>query len=110
MSDKDVLVRLLARHSVKRGSFILASGKTSTVYVDARLTTMHPEGMRLVGFLGLERIRSLDWKADSIGGLTLGADPVSFAISYSTAGSSSSIRAFTVRKEPKIHGTGNLIE
>src|SRR5688572_23383687 len=110
MSDRDTLVQLLIRQSVKRGSFVLASGKTSTVYVDARLTTMHPEGMRLIGSLGIERIRSLNWKPDSIGGLTLGADPVSYAISYSTAGSSSSIRAFTVRKEPKIHGTGNLIE
>jgi len=48
MSDRDTLVQLLIRQSVKRGSFVLASGKTSTVYVDARLTTMHPEGMRLI--------------------------------------------------------------
>lgn len=50
------------------------------------------------------------WAPDSIGGLTLGADPVSFAISYASAASSRILRAFTVRKEAKNHGTGNLIE
>jgi len=46
----------------------------------------------------------------AIGGLTLGADPISYAISYASAGSSAALRAFTVRKEAKAHGTGKLIE
>jgi len=104
------LRQLLAERSVKSGSFILASGKASTLYVDARLTTMSPEGMVLIGSLGLERIETAGWKPDSIGGLTLGADPVAFAISYASAGTASPLRAFTVRKEPKAHGTASLIE
>jgi orotate phosphoribosyltransferase len=112
MSDTEQakLERLLIERSVRHGNFVLASGKTSTVYVDVRLTTMSPEGMVLIGSLALERINSMAWNPDSVGGLTLGADPVAFAISYSSAPYSAPIRAFTVRKEAKTHGTGNLIE
>lgn len=110
MSDIDELKRLLIEQSVRMGNFVLASGKTSTVYVDARLTTMNPAGMLLIGKLGLERIRTAGWTPDSVGGLTLGADPVAFAVSHASATDARPIRAFTVRKEAKAHGTGNLIE
>ncbi len=70
---------------------------------------MSPEGLKLIGALGLARIRE-SWKAESIGGLTLGADPISYAISYASATTDSPLRAFTVRKEAKTHGTGKLIE
>ena len=110
MNNLESLKRLLMERSVKTGHFVLASGKTSNIYIDARLTTMSPEGMRLIGTLALEKIQSAGWNPDSIGGLTLGADPVSFAISYASADTEKPLRAFTVRKEPKTHGTGNLIE
>ena len=112
MSDTDQkkLERILMERSVRHGNFILASGKSSTVYVDVRLTTMSPEGMALIGSLALDRILSLEWNPDSVGGLTLGADPVAFAVSFSSANSPRPIRCFTVRKEAKSHGTGNLIE
>jgi orotate phosphoribosyltransferase len=70
---------------------------------------MSPEGLFLIGALGLATIRE-SWSVDSIGGLTLGADPISYAISYASAQSDRPIRAFTVRKEAKTHGTGKLIE
>jgi orotate phosphoribosyltransferase len=60
--------------------------------------------------LGLSALRDARWQVDAIGGLTLGADPVSYAISYASAHTASPIRAFTVRKEAKAHGTGKLIE
>ena len=47
---------------------------------------------------------------DAVGGLTLGADPIACAVSYASASSGAPVRAFTVRKEPKTHGTGKLIE
>jgi len=104
------LKQLLVERSVKRGNFILASGKQSDIYVDARLTTMSPEGMLVIGSLGLAAISSRGWKPESIGGLTMGADPVTFAISHTSAIQKSPIRAFSVRKEAKAHGTGNRIE
>lgn len=108
--NKQALISLLATRSARRGSFTLASGKHSSLYIDARLTTMSPEGLSLIGPLGLEALRSAHWKVSAIGGLTLGADPIAYAISYASANTASPIRAFTVRKEAKAHGTGKLIE
>jgi orotate phosphoribosyltransferase len=71
---------------------------------------MSPEGLSLIGPLGLAAICERGWEADAVGGLTLGADPIACAISYASAGTRSPVRAFTVRKEPKTHGTGRLIE
>ena len=110
MSDLERLITLLARESARRGQFTLSSGRTSTLYIDARLTTMSPLGLTLVGPLGLAAIREAGWRPDSVGGLTLGADPISYAISYASAMSDMPLRAFTVRKEAKAHGAGRLIE
>jgi orotate phosphoribosyltransferase len=108
--DKHTLIELLATRSARRGSFTLASGRQSTLYIDARLTTMSPEGLSLIGPLALEALRDARWKVDAVGGLTLGADPIAYAISYASAETEKPIRAFTVRKEAKAHGTGKLIE
>ena len=110
MTNHEQLVLLLATRSARRGNFTLASGRQSSLYIDARLTTMTPDGQRLIGQLGLEAIRAANWKADAVGGLTLGADPFAYAICHSSAGSEHPIRAFTVRKEPKAHGTGKQVE
>lgn len=110
MTGHSALIRLLAERSAKQGQFTLASGKQSSFYVDARLTTMSPEGLSIIGPLGFSMIREMGWGVDAIGGLTLGADPISYAISYASAASDHPLRAFTVRKEAKAHGTGKLIE
>lgn len=110
MTDHDYLIELLATRSARRGVFTLASGRQSTLYIDARLTTMSPEGLLHIGTLGLRALRSSGWDVQAIGGLTLGADPVAYAISYASAGTTVPLRAFTVRKEPKSHGTGKQIE
>lgn len=110
MSAHDRLLSLLADRSARRGQFTLASGRQSTLYIDARLTTMSPEGLALIGPLALDALSRAGWTVDAIGGLTLGADPISYAISYASAESAMPLRAFTVRKEAKAHGTGKLIE
>lgn len=110
MTERTKLIALLANRSTRRGQFTLASGKTSSLYIDARLTTMSPDGLALIGKLGLATLREAGWNVDAIGGLTLGADPISYAISYASAASEKPLRSFTVRKEAKAHGTGKLIE
>ena len=115
MTDQDdpllTLRKLLAERSTRRGNFTLASGRISTLYIDARLTTMSPEGLALIGPLGLRALRDAGWHVDAVGGLTLGADPIAYAISYASAlDGGALVRAFTVRKEAKAHGTGQLIE
>lgn len=110
MTEHSTLIALLAERSAKRGQFTLASGKQSTFYIDARLTTMSPEGLSIVGPFALSVLRETGWRVDAVGGLTLGADPISYAISYASAQSDHPLRAFTVRKEAKAHGTGKLLE
>ena len=114
-TDHARLVALLAERSAKRGDFVLASGRRSTLYIDCRLTTMSPEGQLLIGRAGLAAVRAPGWAVDAVGGLTLGADPISYAIAHASAlaqeqGDGGLVRAFTVRKEAKQHGTGRLIE
>jgi orotate phosphoribosyltransferase len=114
MTDQDdpqfALCALLAARSTRLGRFTLASGRISTLYIDARLTTMSPEGLALIGPLGLGVLRHTNWHVDAVGGLTLGADPIAYAISYASMLANSPVRAFTVRKEAKKHGTEQLIE
>ena len=107
---REQLVRLLATRSARRGTFTLASGRVSDFYVDCRLTTMSPDGLVLVGPLAHAMLLSSGWSVDSVGGLTMGADPVSYAIAYASAQAGAPIRCFAVRKEPKGHGTGKRIE
>ncbi len=103
---RERLVALLRSRSVLHGDFLLASGRRSPHYVDCRRTTMHADGLALIGALGLAEIRSARWPAAAVGGLTLGADPVAYAIARATAGSPDPIHAFTVRKAVKTHGAG----
>ena len=110
MIDRGTLIRLLAQRSVRHGRFTLASGRESSHYVDARLTTMSPEGLAVIGPLALESIREHQWAVDAVGGLTLGADPIAYAIALASVNQPPLVRAFTVRKEAKQHGTGRLIE
>ena len=105
-----MLTALLAERSSKKGHFVLASGRESKFYIDARLTTMSPDGLAVIGRFGLSMLQESGWEVDAVGGLTLGADPISYAISYASAASRHPLRAFTVRKEAKNHGTGKLIE
>ena len=101
---------MLAERSARRGTFTLASGRESSLYIDARLTTMSPDGLSLIGPLALGELERLAWKVDAVGGLTLGADPISYAIAYASDVVGRRVRAFTVRKAPKVHGTGRQVE
>lgn len=109
-ADSAALDRLLLERSVKRGQFVLASGRISNVYIDCRLTTMSAIGQGLIGRLGLEAIRAQGWSPNAVGGLTMGADPVAYAIAGASAIAPPTLDAFSVRKEAKTHGTGRRVE
>jgi orotate phosphoribosyltransferase len=110
MDDRRRLLELLRSRSVQRGDFVLASGRRSTYYIDCRRTTMHADGLALIGVLGLSAIRAVGWEADAVGGLTLGADPVAYAIAAASATRPPALHGFTVRKTAKAHGTGRRVE
>jgi orotate phosphoribosyltransferase len=104
------LRRLLLERSVRRGDFTLTSGQRSSYYIDCRLTTMSAEGQRLIGELGWRAVQAAGWRPRAVGGLTMGADPVAYAVAGASFGRGVVIDAFSVRKEAKAHGTGRVIE
>jgi orotate phosphoribosyltransferase len=110
LSDRESLRQLLLERSVQRGEFVLASGRRSSYYIDCRLATMSARGLVLIGRLGLAALTDAGWRPRSIGGLTLGADPVAYAIAAASFLAGDPIDAFSVRKDPKGHGTKRLIE
>jgi len=113
---KNELLQLLQKKSVFHGDFTLASGAKSKYYIDCRLTTMDGRGAWLVGLLMHSLVRREETarglKVEAIGGLTMGADPIALATAiYSqSAGDSTPLRAFSVRKAAKAHGQTKLIE
>lgn len=88
------------------GPFTLRSGAVSDWYVDARKTTFDGEGARLVGeaVLGV-----LDEAVEAVGGMTMGADPIAVATAMTAAGQGRNLKAFSIRKEEKGHGTGGRV-
>ena len=110
MTDQDALAALLRERSVSLGDFLLSSGQRSTYYIDARKTTMSAEGQRLIGRLGLAAIRQAGWNPVAVGGLTMGADPVAYAIARESLEAPPLIQGFSVRKGIKQHGTRRRIE
>jgi orotate phosphoribosyltransferase len=110
MTGRDRLLALLLERSFRTGDFVLASGERSGYYVDCRTTTTHAEGQALVGRLGLELLRASGLRPDAVGGLTMGADPVAYAVAHASWLAGDPVHAFSVRKEPKAHGTGKRVE
>lgn len=110
MTDAERLAALLRERSVTFGDFLLSSGQQSTYYIDARKTTMSAEGLDLIGRLGLAALRAAGWLPSAVGGLTLGADPVAYAIARASVDSPPLIQAFSVRKAAKDHGTRRRVE
>jgi len=107
---------MLLEKSVRTGTFTLASGKQSDLYIDCRVTTLDPFGANLIGDLGWHAVRSKihseHLKVDAIGGMTMGADPIALAVGMTSAAKhpDEALQVFTVRKEPKGHGVGKQIE
>ncbi len=106
--DRERLMRIILERSFKLGEFTLSSGQKSDYYVDCRTTTLHPEGALLVG--GLLAPMAIHAGADAVGGLTLGADPMTAAVIVETQRLGEPVRGFIVRKEQKEHGRGRKIE
>ena len=110
-NDRRELAELLKAHSVKRGGhYVLASGRTSDVYVDAKLTVCKARGTRLVGRVFLAKFQEMNWRPAAVGGLVIGADPIVMAIARESLESGAPIDAFLVRKEPKKHGLHRHLE
>ncbi len=111
---KEELQQILLNKSIKTGDFTLASGKKSDLYCDCRVTALDARGANLIGACGWDLVQTEILKqfpnATAIGGMTMGADPISLAIGMYSATAENPLNVFTVRKEAKDHGRGKRIE
>jgi orotate phosphoribosyltransferase len=108
--DRGRLRQLLRERSLIFGDFTLASGRKSRFYFDSKRTTLLAEGAYLVAAQILATLRERGIRADAIGGMTLGADPIVCPVAALSHLAGPPLRAFIVRKEVKGHGTARRIE
>lgn len=106
MSRQALIDHLTANALRTDGPFTLRSGAVSDWYVDARQTTFDGEGARRVGAAVLA---ILDPAVGAIGGMTMGADPIAIATAIAASETGRHLKAFSIRKEPKDHGTGGRL-
>ena len=99
------LIGLVETKALKRGTFRLASGREASFYLDAKQVVLDAHGAMLVGRAILERLRSLGPLPVAVGGMSIGADPITSAVITMAGVEGLPLKGFMVRKEPKDHGT-----
>jgi orotate phosphoribosyltransferase len=110
-TPKQRLIELVKDLAVVHGKVTLSSGIEADYYVDLRRATLHHEAAPLIGQVMLELLEENGiTEFDSVGGLTMGADPVATAILHQGSLQGKAIDAFVVRKQAKSHGMARLIE
>ena len=109
MYDKQALIALVRQKALKFGQFTLASGKKAMYYLDGKQVTLDPAGARLVAE-GLLDMLVAEGMPAAIGGMSIGADPITAAVVTMSAVHATPIVGFMVRKEAKGHGTNQYIE
>jgi len=107
--DKEALIALIRQNALKFGKFTLSSGRQATYYLDGKQVTLHPNGARLVAE-GILDLLDPDNMPTAIGGMSIGADPITAAVVTMSAVRGAPIAGFMVRKESKGHGTDQYIE
>ena len=108
MSDRAIVIEAIKNQAVVWGAVTLASGRRADYYVDVRRVTLDGRVAPQIGRVMLELTR--DWTYESVGGLTLGADPVATAMMHAAAAVGRHLDAFVVRKQAKAHGMQRQIE
>jgi orotate phosphoribosyltransferase len=108
MYDKNALLAIVRQKALKFGNFTLASGKQATYYLDGKQVTLDPQGLRLVAEGLLDALAAN--MPDAIGGMSIGADPITAGVVAMSAVRGTPLRGFMVRKQSKGHGTNQYIE
>lgn len=109
MNEKDQLLKILKSLSYEEGDFVLASGKKSSYYIDAKETTLNPEGMYLTGNIMHAMVREIAG-IGAVGGVSIGGDPLVCSVVLAAYGKKDDLVGFLIRKEPKGHGTNRWVE
>lgn len=106
--DRDELHALILERALKFGDFTLASGKKASYYLDCKQITLDAAGSRLIGEGILDILG--DPLPDSVGGMSIGADPITGAVVTLAGVVGRPLKGFMVRKEPKGHGTNQYVD
>ena len=108
MYDRQALQDLIREQALQFGEFTLASGKQASYYLDCRKVTLDARGTQLIGAGMLEMIA--DDLPPLVGGMAIGADPITASILTLAGIQKVPLRGIMVRKEAKAHGTGKFVE
>jgi orotate phosphoribosyltransferase len=106
--DKDALLAIVREKALKFGDFTLASGKKASFYLDCRQITLDSRGAMWVAEGMLELLQPD--LPDAVGGMSIGADPITGALVALAGLRGISLRGIMVRKEAKGHGTRRYVE
>jgi orotate phosphoribosyltransferase len=106
--DRQALLDLVRHKALKFGEFTLASGKKASYYLDGKQVTLDSAGARLVGEGILDLLAGR--LPDAVGGMSIGADPITAAVITVAGTRGVALRGFMVRKESKGHGTQRYLE
>ena len=110
MYDKQTLIELVRHRALKFGDFTLASGKKATYYLDGKQVTLDSFGAKLVAEGILDLLADNLPMPDAVGGMSIGADPITAAVITMAGVRGIAMAGFLVRKEPKGHGTNRYVE
>ena len=108
MYDKQALIELIRQQALEFGDFTLASGKRASFYLDCRKVTLDSRGANLIAEGILELLG--EPLPDAVGGMAIGADPITAAVITVAGRQNKSLKGFIVRKEAKLHGKGRDVE
>jgi len=106
--DRSRLIELVKEYALSFGEFTLASGAKAHFYLDCRKLTLSGEGANQIA-AGILELLQPDLP-DAVGGMAIGADPITAAVITRAWQEGHSLRGFIVRKESKDHGTGRQVE
>jgi len=107
--DSQELLRLVHELAYQTGEFVLASGAKANFYLDCRRLTLHPRGLVQVTS-GLFELLQREGLPDAVGGMAIGADPITAGLIHQAGLIGADLLGFMVRKEPKAHGAGKQVE
>ena len=107
MSDIQKLIDLINLFGVKTGeSFQLSSGQTSNVYVDMKAASLNRMVHKLLAALLYEKMKMFA-PVEAVAGVALGGCHLASIVAMHSA---LPLDVMYIRKDPKDHGTKNLIE
>lgn len=108
--ERESLLGLIRQEALQLGDFTLASGAKASYYLDCRNITLHPKGAGVIAEGMLEVINQRGDLPAAVGGMAIGADPITASIVTIAGQRDLPLMGFMVRKEPKGHGTGKQVE